>query len=218
MNITQTLRLKNKSKSFYSLFILGFVLVLLSTTFFFLTTPVSTEAPTQPPATVTIPAQLLPTAELPARPARLLIPAIAVDAAVQYVGLESDGSGAMAVPSNFTDVGWYKHGVRPGTQGSAVIAGHYNGKDIPEAVFYDLDALRIGDEVTIMNASNTIERSFRVVKIASYEYDVPTTDVFISNDGRERLNLITCGGRWLAEVNRYDTRTVVFTERMVDGK
>jgi hypothetical protein len=152
---------------------------------------------------------------IPELPVRLVISAIEVDAEVQYVGLDQSGTGEMGVPSNFTDVAWYKDGVRPGMRGSAVIAGHYNGKDTPEAVFYDLSNLQIGDEVIIMSAER-IEDIFRVVKVETYAYDGPTTDVFISTDGKKRLNLITCGGGWLSEEGTYNERTVVFTELLTD--
>lgn len=152
---------------------------------------------------------------VPELPVRLVIPAINVDAEVGYVGLEEDGSGNMDAPSNFTDVAWYQDGVRPGMRGSAVIAGHYNGKDVPEAVFYNLRELQVGDEVVIMSAER-IEDIFRVVKIETYAHDDPATEVFISTDGKKRLNLITCAGDWLAEANSFNERTVVFTELLTD--
>lgn len=150
----------------------------------------------------------------PAIPIRLVIPSIDVDAFVESVGVTSDGTGQMAVPSTFIDVGWYKHGVRPGMDGSAVIAGHLNGRNTPQAVFYDLHTLEIGDKVHIVNAEQ-IEETFVVVKVETYAHDAPTTDVFVSADGKARLNLITCGGDWLEAEDVYSTRTVVFTERLI---
>src|SRR5258708_38380056 len=55
-------------------------------------------------------------------PDRLDIPVLNIDAAVLQVGIAR--SGHMAVPPNFTDVGWYKYGSLPGQKGSAVMAGH----------------------------------------------------------------------------------------------
>lgn len=152
---------------------------------------------------------------IPELPVRLVIPAIAVDAPVQYVGLAETGTGEMGVPDNFTDVGWYKDGIRPGMRGSAVIAGHYNGKETPQAVFFDLHTLKVGDEVVIMSADR-IEDIFQVVKIETYDYDASTNDIFISTDGKKRLNLITCSGDWLPEAKLYNKRTVVFTELLTD--
>lgn len=153
--------------------------------------------------------------QVPALPVRLIIPAIDVDAKVQFVGLDEDGSGAMAVPSNFTDVGWYQGGVRPGMSGSAVITGHLNGKKVPKAVFFNLDKLQVGDRVVIMSEELT-QDIFTVVKVETYAYDAPTADVFTSADGKSRLNLITCGGEWLPKERVYNKRTVVFTELLTD--
>jgi LPXTG-site transpeptidase (sortase) family protein len=152
---------------------------------------------------------------VPELPVRLIIPSIDVDAPVQYVGLDASGTGEMEVPSNFTDVGWYKHGVRPGMRGSAVIAGHLNGREVAEAVFYDLHTLEVGDEVVIMSAER-VEDIFFVVKVETYDYNEATEDVFVSTDGKARLNLITCGGKWLPNEKVYDKRTVVFTELLTD--
>lgn len=152
---------------------------------------------------------------VPELPVRLIIPAIEVDAVVQYVGLDVSGSGEMGVPSNFTDVGWYEPGVQPGMNGSAVMAGHYNGKDVAEAVFFDLHTLVVGDEVVVRSAER-IEDIFRVVRVEQYEFDEATDDIFTSTDGKKRLNLITCSGVWLPEYSRFDKRTVVFTELVTD--
>jgi sortase (surface protein transpeptidase) len=147
----------------------------------------------------------------PELPVQLMIPSIGVSTTVQLVGLADDNTGAMGVPDTFTDVGWYKYGPRPGMVGSAVIAGHFNGKDTPEAVFYDLRELAIGDTVTVTD-ENGVSLIFQVVKMRTYAYDEPADAVFVSTDGKVRLNLITCGGNWLQNENLYDQRTVVFTE------
>lgn len=154
---------------------------------------------------------------IPELPVRLLIPKIGVDAYVQYVGLAEDDSGEMAIPSNLVDVGWYQNGVRPGMDGNAVMAGHLNGKGGLEAVFSYLHTLEVGDEVIIMSEED-LENTFRVVRIETYDYDAPTAEVFVSTDGRARLNLITCGGEWLSQQDSYDKRTVVFTELVTNAK
>lgn len=148
-----------------------------------------------------------PMAELPSR---LLIPSIEVDAPVQIVGFATT-TGQMEVPDNFTDVGWYEYGPRPGMQGSAVITGHLNGKNVPEAVFYDLSDIKVNDDVHIIDAvGKTL--TFKVVEVRTYTHDSPTEEVFLSDDGKVRLNLITCAGDWLGAEQLYDQRTVIFTE------
>src|SRR3954452_10284603 len=77
----------------------------------------------------------------PARPARIVIPAIGVDARVIGLGLDADG--ALAVPARFDRAGWWAGGVRPGERGPAVIDGHVDSKTGP-AVFYRLAEARPG--------------------------------------------------------------------------
>lgn len=95
-------------------------------------TPIPTRpaAPTTPTPTPTI-VPKLPKTGLPpadniydALPAFLRIPAIAVDAVIEKVGLTKDG--AMGIPKDPLHLGWYLMGPRPGETGSAVVAGHLN--------------------------------------------------------------------------------------------
>lgn len=100
-------------------------------------------------------------------------------------------------------------------KGSSVITGHLNGKDIPEAVFFDLSQVEIGDEVIVIGEDST-SLTFRVVQVRAFPHNASTEEVFISNDGKVRLNLITCGGDWLSSEELYAERTVVFTELVTD--
>lgn len=124
-------------------------------------------------------------------PDLLLIPAIGVRAKVQTVGLVANGDGEMAVPNNFTDVGWYGLGTLPGQSGSAVIVGHRNGKGVPEAVFFDLDKLIEGDRITVSDRFGKL-LIFTVVSVKVYDFDAPTQDIFLGDKSKIRLNLITC--------------------------
>jgi len=149
--------------------------------------------------------------EMPGKPVQLIIPAIGVNAKIQSVGLSWRGDGSMGVPSNFTDVAWYKDGPRPGAPGSAVIDGHFDGKNTPRAVFYDLDKLKVGDIVEVVDAEGKMLQ-FRVVGTRTYDYRASTTDIFFGDMSKSRLNLITCAGEWMAAQKLYSERIVVFTE------
>jgi LPXTG-site transpeptidase (sortase) family protein len=147
----------------------------------------------------------------PGLPERLIIPAIGVNAAVQDVGLFWNGDGAMSIPTNFTDVGWYDDGPRPGMAGNAVIDGHLDGRNVKEAVFYNLDKLVPGDLVEVQDSTGKILK-FQVVKTEAVPYNATTTDIFFGDHSAARLNLITCAGDWINGKNMYNERTVVFTE------
>jgi LPXTG-site transpeptidase (sortase) family protein len=142
-------------------------------------------------------------------PARLIIPALDIDAVVQHVGRNAKGS--MAVPTNYTDVGWYRQGPRPGQSGSAVIDGHVNNGLGLSGVFERLHELKAGDDVYVRREDGT-RIHFVVTGSRSYPYTEAPTEVIFNPAGSERLNLITCDGDWLPEAKTYDERLVVFTK------
>ena len=119
----------------------------------------------------------------------------------------------MEIPTNFTDVAWYNGGPRPGMPGSAVIDGHLDGKDVPQAVFYNLKLLQPGDLVEVVDDTGDVLQ-FRVVGSKIYGYDTTTTDIFSGDTSKAGLNLITCTGDWDKNEKIYTERLVVFTERV----
>ncbi len=140
-------------------------------------------------------------------PVRLRIPRLNLDAHIQYVGIAK--SGAMAVPSNFTDVAWYKAGTVPGFVGSAVMDGHVdNGLALP-GVFKHLSDIAVGDEIDVVTASSSVRR-FVVSEIATYPYQAVPTELLFNRADQARLNLITCEGVWIAGQKTYDERLVVY--------
>lgn len=140
-------------------------------------------------------------------PIRLKIPSINVDAAIQYVGLTSKG--AMEVPNNIVDVGWFDLGPRPGENGSAVIAGHFNGENGEAGVFVNLYKLKVGDKFYIEDNYGTTT-SF-VVR-TSRTYDPGYADDVFSGSDSAHLNLITCDGIWDGAKKNYSKRLVVFAD------
>lgn len=143
------------------------------------------------------------------QPSRLLIPKIGVDAKVQHVGLTAKG--AMGIPSNFTDVAWYKYGPVPGEKGSAVIDGHVDNGLGLNGVFKHLSDVEVGDDMYIVDSNGT-KIHFKVTDISSYPYnDAPTEEIFGKTD-KAIVRLITCEGHWVKEAKTYDTRLVVSAE------
>lgn len=143
-------------------------------------------------------------------PARLKIPRINIDAAVEFTGLASNGE--MGVPKNNNNVAWFELSPRPGERGSAVIAGHFDGKDGSSAVFNNLDKLRPGDKLYIEDSKGEAI-SFVVRESRSYKSNADALMVFSSNDGQAHLNLITCEGVWNKTVSSYSRRLVVFADK-----
>ena len=140
-------------------------------------------------------------------PVRLKIPSINVDAYVQHVGVTSEGD--MEVPDNSDDVGWFKLGYRPGEVGSAVISGHFNGKNGEVGVFYDLVKLKKGDKLYLEDDNGTMT-TFVVRESRVYDPGY-AEELFTLNDGAH-LNLVTCDGVWDGIKKSYSKRLVVFTD------
>lgn len=145
-------------------------------------------------------------------PVRLKIPTLNINAAIEYVGLTSDG--AMDVPSVPMDVAWFDAGLRPGDVGSSVIDGHSGYKNNIQAVFDNLYKLKKGDNIYIEDASGATT-SFVVSGLQNYAPNTSAVDVFSSSDMLAHLNLITCSGAWNVTDKTHSTRLVVFTDKVI---
>lgn len=152
-----------------------------------------------------------PQAKAPVAPAswpvRLSVPSLGIDANVQAVGLGKTGN--MAVPTNYTDVAWYRGGTTPGQVGSAVFDGHVDNGFGLDGVFKHLGSIQIGDHVDVTTKGGTTY-TYVVTDVQEYPYDaVPTSAIFHASDAT-RLTIITCEGAWISGKKTYDHRLVVY--------
>ncbi|MEU6845565.1 class F sortase [Streptomyces sp. NPDC046716] len=186
----------------------GVVLALTASVAFAFTT--TEQGPPQPtPAAQQASAQHeAAAAPLPAaRPLRVTIPAIGVDAPLTDLVLQSDGHLAAPPETDANLAGWWAHGPSPGTRGTAIIAGHV---DIPTgpAAFYNLGALHPGMRITIPREDGTTAR-FTIDAIDVYAAtDFPDDKVY-ADTGRAELRLITCGGGFDRTRQQYKGNVVV---------
>jgi len=139
----------------------------------------------------------------------LQIPALALDAVVEQVGLTANG--AMDTPNNPADTAWFDMGIYPGQVGSAVIDGHLDWVNGETAVFAHLDSIRPGDVITIEDAQGST--AFVVRGLQTYAQYDSTAGIFSSSDGKAHLNLITCEGVWSDVSQSYSDRLVVFADK-----
>ena len=141
-------------------------------------------------------------------PARLSIPALEIDTAIEHVGINAKGN--MAAPRLYAEVAWYKYGARPGDKGSAVVAGHLDNGFGLDGVFKNLDGLQVGDDIFVTTEEGE-ELHFVVSSVATYPYEeVPVEELFARAD-KAHLNLITCKGEWIKDAKTYSERLVVYT-------
>jgi sortase (surface protein transpeptidase) len=145
-------------------------------------------------------------------PKHIKIPAVGVDAAVEYVGLTPNGT--LVAPEGPDNAAWYDAGPHPGQPGNAVIDGHYGWVGGVPAVFDNLFKLNPGDKIYIVDDKG-VTITFAVRELNSFTETQIATKVFHSADDKAHLNLITCEGVWNATNQSYSNRLVVFADREI---
>lgn len=143
-------------------------------------------------------------------PMRLKIPSINVDSSFEYVGLTHEG--AVGAPQNPINAAWFDVGPRPGDIGNSIITGHINWYNGVTGVFADLDQLKPGDKITVLDDKGAVI-TFVVRGSQIYDATAEVVNVFSSSDGKAHLNLITCDGVWVKSAQQYSERLVIFTDR-----
>ncbi|KAA0544604.1 class F sortase [Bacillus sp. BGMRC 2118] len=140
-------------------------------------------------------------------PKMIEIPAIGVKTKIEKVGRTDNGE--MEVPKGMDTVGWFEPGPMPGERGNAVMAGHVDSKTGP-AVFYKLDQLKIGDEITVTGVKGE-SKVFVVTNMKSYpRKEAPVEDIFDFSYSSQ-LNLITCSGEFDRVQQTHKERLVIYT-------
>jgi len=146
-------------------------------------------------------------------PTNLIIPNINVNSPIEYVGLTPEG--AMDVPKDQSNVAWLQTSTRPGETGTAVIDGHYGWKDKKPSAFDNLYKLRSGDKILVKDEKG-VDIYFIVRELKRYSYGANAEAVFISNDDKSHLNLITCEGTWDQRIKGFSTRLVIFADKITE--
>jgi LPXTG-site transpeptidase (sortase) family protein len=145
-------------------------------------------------------------------PRKLIIKKLGIDAIVIPVGAPD---GTMAAPTSAWDTGWYNQSTLPGAgHGALLIDGHVNDALNSPGIFYHLGSLASGDTIELERGDGQ-KFTYTVAKVDN----VPLKDVDMSKmlrsvqEGKEGLNLITCGGFYDEQKKTYDHRVLVFAVR-----
>jgi Sortase domain len=142
-----------------------------------------------------------------ARPTRVLVPSVGIDAPVAPVAIDVR-HGTLGVPGDIRRAGWWKDGRVPGaTSGAVLIAGHVDSAKGGPGAFFALHQTRGGADVQVRTAGGRVV-AYRVVSVRAYRKDALPTSVYAS-DGSPRLVLVTCGGPFDPATRRYRDNIVV---------
>lgn len=156
---------------------------------------------------------------------RFIVSKFKVDAPLTYrlVGLD----GQMPNPDGPDDISYYDFsnwpgkGGAPGKSGNAVFAGHVdsgtkackNGTVKPpcQAVLWDLNQLKVGDEIELRVASQSYK--FEVTTNQSLNAETAPWADIVGATAKESITIITCGGDFNRETRSYSNRQVVVAVR-----
>jgi len=143
----------------------------------------------------------------PAKPVRLLVPALKIRAPI--LPIEINAQQVLDPPRNPRDIGWWQRSARPGApQGQTVLTGHtvHTGGGVMD----DLGKLRKGQVVKVVTPKGTME--YTTTKVVTWTKDQlarRAVDIFAQERGDTRLVLITCS-QWTGSY--YKSNIVVFAK------
>jgi len=138
-------------------------------------------------------------------PARIVIPAIGVDAQMVHVGMPPGGP--MELPP-YGLAAWYKLGVAPGAPGPAVIIGHVDSQKKAD-VFHKLSDLKTGDLVLVYDSNGDFASFQADSSELVLKQDLPIARIW-NKTTEPVLRLITCGGKWDASLGHYLSNLIVY--------
>jgi hypothetical protein len=151
-------------------------------------------------------AVIVPADPTVARPKRLVIPVLNVDASIDSEKL--DPIGGLTLPDNPQQIGWWSSGAGPGsTFGSVVLAGHVDDHKLGIGALYNIGKLSIGDLIWVDSTAG--RRAYRVAARRVYKKSSLPGDVF-AQAIPERLVLITCTSPYDRKTRTYEANVVVY--------
>lgn len=139
-------------------------------------------------------------------PVRVQVEGTGIDLEVVPVGVEDNG--AMTIPDNHVQAGWYEYGPAPGSDdGSSVLAAHVDSQTevLPIA---GLKNVAPGTRVTVTreDGSQVVYETQQVENIAKRSLDGHR---LFDRTGDHLLKLVTCGGKRLDTENDYEDNVVL---------
>ncbi|MFI7452015.1 class F sortase [Nonomuraea sp. NPDC049714] len=174
-------------------------------------TPARLDAPpplAAAPVVAAIPPAKTKAAKAKAKPLRIRIPKIKVNAPVGTVTVSKTGVLGTPPLSKPNLTGWYRHSPLPGELGPSVINGHVNTKK-GAAVFKRLSELAKGDRIYVYRSDGKVTR-FTVSGIEQVgKKTFPTARVY-GNTANSQLRLITCGGIYNKSAHSYTDNIIVY--------
>lgn len=145
------------------------------------------------------------------KPKFLSIPSLNLNT-IPVVEIGTTPSNQLGSPKNIRLVGWYYRSAFPGKSGVAVMNAH--GGNLGQGIFRALPQAKIGDEIVIEMGDGrkyTYEiREMNYKTLGDDANNYMSTALYSTlGEGVPTLTLITCTGKWLPNLQTYDSRLFV---------
>ncbi|MFZ5424208.1 MAG: class F sortase [Patescibacteria group bacterium] len=124
---------------------------------------------------------------------------------IVHINVEEDG--ALGVPANWGDAGWYEDGAMPGQNGNLIIAAHYDTNTGSPAAFWQLKNIKVDDTVSVVDEYGR-EYTYKITDSFYVDIQDPNRLEIFETTEAPTVTLITCGGVWLPGQG-YNKRLVV---------
>ena len=152
-------------------------------------------------------------------PVRIQVPTLGIDAlavvarwgAGARIDLVIDVKhGVLGVPADIHKTGWWADSATPvDSTGTVLIAGHVDSAAGGAGAFFPLKQARPGTLIEVTTASGQT-KTYKVTSVkAMLKEDLPTT--IWSQEGKNKLVVVTCGGPFDQATGHYRDSTVVVT-------
>lgn len=128
----------------------------------------------------------------------------------RILSMGTEKNGALQVPWNIYDTGWYSRSAKPGELSAMLVDGH-SGIGKVQGVFWNLMTLQPGDTIIITRGDGK-QLSYAVAKVQTVQVQkVDMANMMTSLDStRPGLNLITCAGDRIPGTNELNERVEVY--------
>jgi LPXTG-site transpeptidase (sortase) family protein len=139
-------------------------------------------------------------------PADLRVADVRLDMRVLPMGV--DAAGAMDLPADTAEAGWYRFGPAPGEAGTTVLAAHVDSLVTGLGAFARLRDVPVGAAVTVTTADGAAH-GYRVTDVERTPKTEVPLDLLFQRSGDERLVLVTCGGEFDRRTGHYRDNVIV---------
>jgi|GEM_PF-843014 len=141
-------------------------------------------------------------------PKYLDIPRLGIHTRILSEGITK--TGALDVPWNIYDTGWYNASAQPGQAGAMLVDGH-SGIGKMHGIFWQLAVLTPGDQIIVTRGDGQ-KFTYVVSKIKTEDVsNVSMANMLVSADtSKPGLNLITCTGDQIPGTDQLNKRVEVY--------